>query len=197
MAHRSTRILAAVVVVAAALAAGFAGAAPPAPNRSPVQLSPALFHPDLAVTLAFETSVALGVGKIKMHGQVCNQGNRAWASPPAARVESEYMVYTTHPPHTYAQEANLVFPGHQSIGTQLAVKQCVAHDLVFTVPNVSRWLQGRVIVKPGPGERLAQKQLVFRLNRDYPNTSNFPVAEDGNAENNSAVVELQYMERTP
>jgi len=201
MANDGRRLVTALVVVALFLVGGVAagsgnggpGAPPPVPNKTPVQVSPALFHPDLQVTLKLDTSVG---GQVTMNGEVCNRGNRDWSVPPAAHVDSEYMVYTTHPPHTYAQEANLVFPGHQGVGTHLAVNQCVEHKVVLQIPNMSRWLKPAILLKLAPDERLAQKQFVFRLNRDYPNGSNFPMSEDGNPANNSVVIELQYAEKT-
>ncbi len=117
-------VLVAAVAAAAALAAG-AGVAvaqgtrtvnKPLVSKTPLQVSPALFHPELAVQLTIDTATP---GQIVMHGTVCNKGNRDWAVPPAAEVYTEVMVYTRHPPHTWAQEGNVTTPHHAKMTTPL------------------------------------------------------------------------------
>jgi hypothetical protein len=173
------------------------GSAPPLVVKTPIQVNPNLFRPDLAVKLVIAKTAAGGVGTLTMHGSVCNKGNRDYVVPPAAPVDSETMVYTRHPPKTYAQEANLIFPGHQSIGAKVKVGQCVAHNVSITIPGFVRWAAPAVKVMLAPGERLAEKQLVFRLNRNYPSCGFFTASEDSDSANNSAVTEVRYVERAP
>ncbi len=167
-------------------------------SKTPLQVNPNLLRPDLAVTLTFDRSVVGNNGILAMHGKVCDQGMRDYVVPPASPVDSEFMVYTRHPPKTYAQESNLVFPGHKSIGNKVAVNGCVTHDVTLTLPGVVRWItQPGTMVYIGPGERLAEKQLVFRLNRKYPENNFFTASEDSSSENNSTHVEIQYVEKAP
>jgi hypothetical protein len=173
------------------------GGKPPLVVKTPVQVDPNLFRPDLAVKLVIAKTSAGGVGTLTMHGSVCNKGTRDYVVPPAAPVDSETMVYTRHPPKTYAQEANLIFPSHQSIGAKVKVGQCVAHDVSVTIPGFVRWVPPVVKVTLAPGERLAEKQLVFRLNRNYPSCGFFAASEDSDSTDNSAVTEVQYVEKAP
>ena len=192
-----------VIAVAAAGAPAWAGdgiapgGTPPLVVKTPIQVNPNLFRPDLAVKLVIAKTAAGGVGTLTMHGSVCNKGNRDYVVPPAAAVDSEAMAYTRHPPKTYAQEANLVFLGHQSIGAKVKVGQCLAHTVSITIPGFVRWVTPGGKVMLAPGERLAEKQLVFRLNRDYPSCGFFTASEDSDGNNNSAVTELQYVEKGP
>jgi len=197
----------AAAVAAASLIAGGSGIAcaqgimspgnPPV-NKTPIQVSPALFHPELAVQLTIDTSTP---AQIMMNGRVCNQGNRDYVVPPAAEVYTEVMVYTRHPPHTYAQEANVTTPHHQKIATPLkAGGPCFLDNFPVPLPNFSRWLKPAAMLHLGPNERLVEKQLVFRLNRLYLTVnanSNFTISEDGNPDNNSTHIEIQYVEKAP
>ncbi len=192
-----------VIAVAAAGVPAWAGDAaapgdkPPLVVKTPIQVNPNLFRPDLAVKLVIAKAAAAGVGTLTMHGSVCNKGNRDYVVPPAAPVDSEAMAYTRHPPKTYAQEANLVFLGHQSIGAKVKVGQCLAHNVSITIPGFVRWVTPGIKVMLAPGERLAEKQLVFRLNRDYPSCGFFTASEDSDSTNNSAVTEVQFVEKAP
>ena len=194
-------VLAAAILVSGVLVAEAAppGATPPAFNKTPIQVNPNLFRPDLAAKLTITKSIVGGNGIIAMHGLVCNEGTRAYAVPPAAPVDSEYMVYTRHPPRTWAQEANVKLLGHKTIGTkvQVGTDHCVAHNLTFSIPNVARFIVTGQMYPHLPGERLAEKQLVFRLMKNYPNGDNFTANEDANPENNGATLEFQYTEKAP
>jgi hypothetical protein len=197
----SVAVLAAPILVSGVLMAEAAppGANPPAFNKTPIQVNPNVFRPDLAARLTITKSIVAGNGVIAMHGLVCNQGTRDYAVPPAAPVDSEYMVYTRHPPHTWAQEANVKLLGHKSIGTkvQVGADHCVAHNLTLSIPNVARFVVAGQMYPHLPGERLAEKQLVFRLMKNYPNGDNFTASEDANPENNGATIEFQYTEKAP
>ncbi len=205
MADGRLRILVAVIAAAVVLAAGagFARAqgiatpSKPLVNKTPVQVSPAVFHPELAVQLTLDTATP---AQIVMHGKVCNQGNRDYVVPPAAEVYTEVMVYTRHPPRTWAQEGNVTTPHHRKVATPLkAGGPCFLDDYAVPLPNFSRWLKPAVMLQLAPNERLVEKQLVFRLNRLYgtPNSnSNFLPSEDGNPDNNTTYLELQYVEKS-
>jgi hypothetical protein len=188
----------ALIVCAFPAASAPPGAKPPAFNRTPVQVNPALFRPDLAVKLTITKTLVGGNGVVAMHGLVCNEGNRDYSVPPMSPVDSEYMVYTRHPPHTWAQEGNVKLLGHKSIGSKVktGAANCLAHDLTFTIPNVVRFILPGQLYTLMPGERLAEKQLVFRLMKNYPNGDNFTASEDRNPENNKVVLEFQYIEKT-
>ncbi len=206
MANGGWRLLVAAGAVVLVLAAGVGPAhaqgkvtvGKPLPKQTPLQVSPALFHPELAVQLTIDTNTP---GQIVMHGRVCNQGNRDYAVPPAAEVYTEVMVYTRHPPRTWAQEANVTTPHHQKIATPLkAGGPCFADDYPVPLPNFSRWLKPAALLQLAPNERLVEKQLVFRLNRLFGTVyanSNFLAGEDGSPDNNSTYLEVQYVEKTP
>ncbi len=206
MANGGWRLLVAAGAVVLVLAAGVVPAhaqgkpavGKPLVSRTPLQVSPALFHPELAVQLTIDTNTP---AQIVMHGRVCNQGNRDYVVPPAAEVYTEVMVYTRHPPHTWAQEANVTTPHHQKVVTPLkAGGPCFLDDYPVPLPNFSRWLKPAAMMQLAPNERLVEKQLVFRLNRLYGTAnanSNFLNSEDGNVDNNTAHLEVQYVEKTP
>jgi hypothetical protein len=183
-----------------ALAGGLAAPnpAPPPVVKTPVQVNPGLLCPNLVAKLTIDTSIAMGNGIIKLHGMVCNEGAVDYLVPPASAADSEYMVHTRHLPKTYAQEGDLKFPGHQNIGAKVQVGKCVAHELSLTVPGVIRWVTPSLAKKRlAPGQRAAEKQLVFRLNRNYPQNGNFTKTEDCSSEDNVAAIEVPYVEKAP
>jgi hypothetical protein len=176
------------------------GSQPPSANSTPSQVNPNLFRPDLVAKLSITQSVLGGSGVVVMHGLVCNQGNRDYVVPPASPVDSEYMVYTRHPPHTWVQEGDVKLLGHKSIGNQVktGAANCVAHDSSLTIPNVVRFIVPGHLSPLVPGERLVEKQLVFRLMKNYPTGAPpFTASEDRNPDNNTAIVEFRYTEKAP
>ncbi len=152
---------------------------------------------DLVATLSVTKTISGGNGIITLSGQVCNAGPGDYIGKDP--LDTYFMVYTWHPPKTPAQESDIKFFGHTSIGTTLKKGECRSVRQTYTIPGVVQW--GFDTLTPTkPVQRQAVKQFVLAVEKKYPMQAgdvSFSKCEDSNLDNSRGVVNVEYMEKVP
>ncbi len=156
-----------------------------------LQVNPMLFCSDPSATLTISKSPT---GVVTLYGKACNTGQGDYKGTQS--LDAQFMVYTWHPPKTPAQEGDLKIFSHNAIGNNLLKGQCVPVTQTYTIPNFIRWEAPKT--EPlHPGQRMANKQFVFRIEREYPLTVGFSKTEDCNNMNNGQSADISYVEKAP
>lgn len=156
-----------------------------------LQVNPMLFCSDPSATLTVSKT---DNGVVTLSGKACNIGPGDYKGKQS--LDTHFMVYTWHPPKTAAQEGDLKIFGHTPIGNNLLKGQCIPVTQTYTMPNFIRWDPPKM--EPlHPGQRMANKQFVFRVEREYPLSQGFSKLEDCNNMNNGQSVDMSYVEKAP
>lgn len=158
--------------------------APPAGAAAKVQ-----FCPDPVAKLRMTKSLSNGTATIQLVGTVCNEGNLDYVG--SDPLDAVFMVYTRHPPKTFAQEHDLKDISHNPIGNKLAKGECKTLNQTYTIPNVAS-LGNVATVK---ATRQAVKQFVFGVDKNLGNNPSFSNKENCSNTNDRAIVELEYREK--
>lgn len=151
------------IVAAAVLGVGLLGVGLPGQNQiqqPPLKVKMPVLCSDFITTLDLQKG---NDGSVLMTAKICNDGPGGY-SYPAAPLDGYFMVYTWHPPHTPAQEANLKFYGHTDLGTAMKAKECKSIQYKYQVENFSRW----GTFPNSATERQAMKEFVARVEKKRP-----------------------------
>jgi hypothetical protein len=127
-------------------------------------------------------------GSVVMTARICNIGPGGY-SYTATPLQGYFMVYTWHPPHTPAQEANLKFTGYTDLGTAMKAQECKGLKSTYQVENFSRW----GTFPNSSTERQAMKEFVALVERK--NGPGFTSCEDTDINNSKASIDVPYMEK--
>ncbi len=145
--------------------------------------------PDPVAKLTMTKSLSGGTVTVKLIGTVCNEGTVDYVGTDS--LDAFFMVYTRHPPKTYAQEHDLKDISHHAIGKKLVKGQCKTIHQTYTIPNVASL--GNVATVEA--SRQAVKQFVFGVDRNLGNNPSFSNKENCSNTNDRGVVELEYREK--
>jgi hypothetical protein len=140
---------------------------------------------DFKVTLDLQKNTD---GSVVMTARICNIGPGGY-SYAASPLQGYFMVYTWHPPHTPAQEANVKFYGYTDLGTAMKALECKSIQYKYQVDNFSRW----GTFPNSATERQAMKEFVALVDRK--NGQGFTSCEDTNMDNSKASIDVPYMEK--
>jgi hypothetical protein len=127
-------------------------------------------------------------GTVNLTGIISNLGPGAYNNPQGA-LDAYFMVYTCHPPKTYAQESNLQFYAHTDLGTSLKANERKEIKYTYKIENFSRW----GTFPNSATERQALKQFCVQVQKK--GTVGFSTCEDSNNQNTTACTEVPYMEK--
>jgi hypothetical protein len=147
--------------------------------KEPVTVVPTLkLCADLKANLSITKNNS---GLVTLSGTITNIGNKDYDIPSKA----QYFMNLSYPPKTYAQ----VGVSEQLLDkefTQLKKGASFPVNLTYQIPNFEAWVQGSMA---------PQAKRLFTLRVTKKDMSPFNTGEECNPGNNSAVIEVGYLEK--